>query len=132
MIGAFALTGENRTHLSFAFTRPRAWSEFNPKVCRKKDGVALNGFSYRVKALTFKHWVVSGLKFVKNMLAKLSAVFVAEAVMRSLKAVTLRYVIKKSKVSHLEISAITKRLRSKELIRQNATNQYMHVRIGLI
>jgi hypothetical protein len=55
------------------------------------------------------------------MLAKRSAVFVAETVMRSLKAVTLCHLFKKPKVPHLEISAITKRLRSKELIRQKST-----------
>ena len=110
MIGSFALTGENCTHLFYALNRTWAWVNFNAEVSRKKDRVALNGFSYRVKALTFKHWIVSVLQFVKNMLAKHSAVFVAEAVMRSLKAVKLCNLIKKSQIPHIECLAKTKRL----------------------
>jgi hypothetical protein len=110
MIGAFALTSENCTHLFFALNRTWAWVNFNAKVSRKKDRVALNGFSYRVKALTFEYWIISVLQFVKNILAKLNAVFAAEAVMRSFKAVALCHLIKKSQVPHIEYPSITKRL----------------------
>lgn len=113
MIESFALTRENYAHLSFAFIWTWAWGDFNAEVSRKKDRVTLNGFSYRAKALTFKHWIVSVLQFEKNMLAKRSAVFVAETVMRSLKAVTLCNLIKKSQVPHIECLAKTKRLRTK-------------------
>ena len=110
MIGSFALTGENCTHLFYALNGTWAQGDFNAEVSRKKDRVALNGFSYRVEALTFKHWIVSVLQLVKNMLAKRIAVFAGKAVMRSLKAVKLGNLIKKSQIPHIECLAITKRL----------------------
>jgi hypothetical protein len=83
MIGAFALTSENCTHLSFELDWTCAWFDFNAEVSCKKDWVALNSLYYRFKALTFEHWIVSVLQFINNLPVKGSAVFAAETVLRT-------------------------------------------------